>query len=244
MDLKDMIRTEVKLKPPRILLHGVHGVGKTTFGASAPHPIIIQTEDGLAGLSVPHFDLASDLDTVFSQMTALIKQDHEYKTLVVDTIDWLEKLIWDKIVSDHKTNISDISEIGYGKGYAMALQYWSRFVNGLDKIRDKGMVVLLLAHNEVKHFDPPDGDGYDRYQVKLHKAASAKIEEWADCVLFANYKVYVTESNGKSKGTGAGERVLYTSERPAWKAKNRYNLPLEMPMDMDNLLKTIKGETK
>jgi len=125
----------------------------------------------------------------------------------------------------------------------LALGYWDKFLRGLDKVRERGMAIILIAHNEIKTFTPPDNQNYDRWQVKLHKLASARIEEWADCVLFANYKAYVKKENAKDKKGKAvgGERVIYTSPNPAYKAKNRYNLPEEIPMDFNILLSHIKG---
>lgn len=239
MNLKDLVRTGIQSKPPRIVLHGPHGIGKSTFGASAPSPIFLITEDGLTNIDVSHFDLPQNLDEVFKNMGLIINEAHEFKTFVLDTLDWLENLIWEKVCTDN--NVESIESIGYGKGYGYAMAYWERFINGLERMRDKGMVCLLLAHNEIKTFSPPDSTAYDRYQIKLNKLAAAKIEEWADAVLFCNYKVYVTTEKGKKVGKAVGgKRVIYTEGKPAWKAKNRYSLPEEMEFNFDELITHIK----
>jgi hypothetical protein len=240
MKLSELVKTGIQSKPPRIVLHGPHGIGKSTFGASAPAPIFIPTEDGLTRIDVPHFPVAQSLDDVWSYIAALINEDHEYQTVVIDTLDWMEKLVWNKVCADNK--VETIEEIGYGKGYVFGMAHWERFFRGLDKLREKGMAVILLAHNEVKTFNPPDGNPYDRWQIKLHRTAAAKTEEWADAVLFANFKVYVKTERGKASGKATGgERVIYTQPNPAYRAKNRYGLPEEMPFDFNELMEGIKN---
>ena len=243
MDLNSMITTHRNTMPPRIVLHGPHGIGKSSFGAQSIKPIFLPTEDGLTTIDVPAFPVAKSLDEVFEDMKALIETpDHGYKTFVVDTIDWLEKLVWDKTCLDNKWD--NIEAPGYGKGYTIAMAHWERFFRGLDKLRQSGMAILLLAHNEIKSFNPPDAPAYDRWQIKLNKQAAAKVEEWADAVLFANFKAYVSkDKSGKNKATG-GDRVIYTSPNPAYRTKNRYNLSDEMEFSFNALMEGIKANGK
>lgn len=237
MDLKTLVKTEHQNKPPRILLHGVHGVGKSTWAAQAPAPIFLQTEDGLTRINVPHFPIATTLSDVWQYMGMLITEEHAYKSLVVDTVDWLEKLVWAEVCAEH--SVKSIEALGYGKGYVFAMQHWERFIAGLDKLRDKGMAIVLLAHNEIKSHNPPDAEPYDRWQIKLHRHAATKLEEWADCVLFANFVVFVDADKGKA--VGHAERIIHTTNRPAWRAKTRYALPDTLPLDFNALLKEIKN---
>jgi len=241
MELSKLVQTGIQNKPPRIAIHGVHGVGKSTFAAQAPSPIFLPTEDGLTSIDVPHFPLATSLQQVWDYMTTLIKEDHDYKTFVVDSLDWLQKLIWEKVCEENK--VASIEKIGYAKGYIFAMKHWEKFVNGCNKLRDQGMAIVLIAHNEIKTFSPPDGESYDRYIIKLHRHAATMIEEWADCVLFANFKVFVDSDDGKVVNNDP-ERVLYSANRPAWRAKTRYNLPEEMPMDFKVLMNAIKKTNK
>jgi hypothetical protein len=241
MKLSELVKTGIQQRPPRIILQGPHGIGKSTFGANAPSPIFIPTEDGLTSIDVPHIPVAKKLDDVWQYMTALIKEDHDYKTVVIDTVDWLETLIFSQTCSDGgKTSIEDF---GYAKGYVFALKHWERLVSGLTILRDKGMAVLLLAHSEIKPFNPPDSPAYDRYQIAIHKAAAAMLEEYSDAVLFVNYKVFVTKDGLKNKATG-GERIIYTSPNPAYRAKNRYGFPEEMPFSFAEIMKEIKKTYK
>lgn len=241
MKLADLVKTGIEKKPPRIVLYGPHGIGKSTFGASTPLPVFLPTEDGLTTIDVPHFDTAKKLDDVWQYMTALIKEEHSFKTVVIDTIDWLETLIFAQVCADGgKANIEDF---GYAKGYTYALKYWDKFLNGLEAIRAKGLAVLLLAHSEIKPYSPPDSTAYDRYQIAIHKAAAARIEEYSDAVLFCNYKVFITKDGLKTKASG-GERVIYTSPSPAYRAKNRYGLEDELPFEWDAIVNGIKKNYK
>lgn len=242
MDLKSLVKSKTESRPPRIVVHGIHGVGKSYFASNAPDPIFLITEDGLTSIEVDHFPLAKSLDEVWQYMGAIIEQDHQYKTFVVDTIDWLEKLIFAKVCQDKGVDTPE--DIGYGKAYVFAMKYWEKFLNGLNKIREKNIAIILLAHNEIKTFNPPDNDPYDRYQIKLHRHAATAIEEWADAVLFANFRTVVTKDKGtqKTKAVGSGERVLYSSNRPAYRAKSRYAIPDEIPLEFSELMRAIKGE--
>ena len=236
--LKDLVSTGIISKPPRILLYSIEGIGKSTFGASALNPIFVQTEDGLNEIDAAKFPKAATFDEVMAQLRLLYTEPHDYKTVVIDTVDWLEPLVWQATCAIHaKTNIEDF---GYGKGFTYAMEQWQRLLTALDHLRDdKGMAVILIGHAEVKRFDSPDTEPYDRYQVKLHRTAAAKIIEWADAVLFVNYQIFTEKSDvGFNKkvvrGTGGQNRLMYTEERPAYRAKNRYGLPPELPF--------VKGE--
>jgi hypothetical protein len=155
--------------------------------------------------------------------------------VVVDSLDWLERIIWNKVC--RRRNVESIEDIGYAKGYVFALTQWREFLDGLTALRtERGMMVMLIAHAKIEKFENPETDNYDRYVPRLHKLASAVVQEWCDEVLFATYKVYTkTTDEGfnrkKTKGTGTGERIIRTTERPAHVAKNRLNLPDELPLD-------------
>lgn len=223
------------LKPPRMVIYGGDKVGKTTFAAAAPAPIFIRAEDGLGVLKVAAFPPASTFTEVLEAMRALASEKHDYKTLVVDSLDWLEQLIWAHVAREK--NIKHIEEIGYGKGYMFADDHWGRFFLGCETLRDRNnMQIILICHAEIKRFDAPDTAPYDRYQLKLHKRASARTAEWADVIGFAQHETVVRESDvGFNKkivrGVATGERVLHLTETPAFDAGNRYSLPDMIPLD-------------
>lgn len=222
-------------KPPRLLVHGVAGVGKTTFASQANQPVFIQTEDGLGTLPVAHFPLARTFEEVLEALVALYTEPHDFQTVVVDSVDWLEPLIWAKACRDN--GWASIEDAGFGKGYLAALTYWRQYLDGLNALRDdRGMTVIQIAHTDIKRFDSPEHDPYDRYVIKLHSRAAALLQEHSDAVLFANYRISTVKAdvgfNKKvNRALGSGERVLHTAERPAFLAKNRYGLPETLALD-------------
>lgn len=221
---------------PRINLYGPHGVGKSTWAASAPNPIFIQTEDGLGLLEAPAFPLATASAQVHEAISTLYYDTHGFQTVVLDSADWLDNLIGTEIRAAH-----DTKELAYGKDMVLIAEQWRQVLEGFNALRSKGMTVIFLGHCEIKRFDPPDMDSFERYQPKMTARASALIQEWADCVLFANWKTYVKKEvvanagaktpTTKSKPMATAERVLYTGEKPAHLAKNRFGLPPELPLE-------------
>ena len=225
------IRMKTKLKPPRIVLFGSSGVGKTSFAASMNKPIFICTEDGLGKIEVPHFPLAKSFEDVMENLQSLINNENDYKTLVIDSLDWLEPLIWDKACQDN--NWKSIEQPGYGKGYVETLKYWRIYINSLNELREKGFTIMQIAHNQIKRFESPEIEAFDRHELKLHRKAADLILEHSDCCFFANFKLGTVQVKGKG-GTMttkavSGDRVIYTKESTAYLAKNRYGLPEMLP---------------
>jgi hypothetical protein len=228
------IITGAKPGPRRMLVYGTAGIGKSTFATCAPSPIVVQTEDGLGEIDCHKFPVAQSFDEIMQSLAALYGEDHPYRTIVIDSLDWLERLIWAKVCTTRQ--VATIEDIGYGKGYTFSLQHWRDFLDGLAFLRERrGMTVVLIAHAKIERFENPETDAYDRYVPRLHKTAAAMVTEWCDEVLFATYRVFTkaTEEGFNQKriqGLGSGERVLRTTERPSHLAKNRLNLPDELPL--------------
>ena len=175
-------------------------------------------------------------------LMALYTDPHEYQTLVIDSLDWLERLIWVEVVRRKPTTekgrlVTSIEDYGFAKGYTLALEPWQEVIDGLDALRnERQMMIVLIAHAKIERFENPETDVYDRYSPRLNKHASALVQEWCDEVLFASYKVHTKQTdegfdNTRTRGNGTGDRILRTTERPAHMAKNRLNLPEEMPLD-------------
>lgn len=220
-------------KPRRIMLYGVYGIGKSTFAAGAPDAVFLPTEDGIANIDCESFPLSKTYEQFMGYLSELCTEDHDRKTIVVDTLDWLEQLLWRDV--ERKQCVTSIEDIGYARGYTFACKQWRQILNALDYLRDhKGMDCLLLAHAKIERFSPPDNDPFDRYSPKLHKLAAGIMQEWCDEVLYANYRVFTkTEGEGftkRTQGVGTGERIIHTSERPSHLAKNRANLPETLPL--------------
>ena len=221
-------------------------MGKTTFSVSAPRPVFILTEDGLGRLQTTSFPLAKSYSDVMEALDALLTEVHDFETVVVDSLDWLEPLIWGEVARMHGVN--SVEDLGYGRGYVAALDLWRAYLDKLDRLRnEKNMVVVQVAHSVIKRFDSPEHEPYDRYEIKLHAKAAALVQEHSDCVLFANYRVSTTKTDvgfkkKVNRAVGSGERVLFTQERPAFLAKNRFNLPHELPMDWSVLEGHLTGQ--
>ena len=233
-----------KQNPRRTVIYGTHGIGKSTLAASWPNPVFVPTEDGIGDIDVAAFPLCTDLNMAYQAIKELGNGDHEFKTVVVDSVDWLERLIWKKVCSNEGKKA--ITDFGYGAGYGKANAIFSDIFAALNCCRNIGMNVVLIAHCTIARFENPEGDSYDRYVPKLHKDASALMQEWSDEVLFATYKVNVRKSDEgfnreRGVGVGAGERVLKTTERPAHLAKNRLSLPDELPMNYEAYAKFLQG---
>lgn len=229
-----------EIGPPRILLYAPHGLGKTTFGANAPNPIFILTEDGLGVLKVDHFPMATTEDDVLAAIKSLYSDAHDYQTVVVDSLDWLDNIIWADVNARYEAK-----DLAYGKGAVIVAERWRAILDGLNALRnDRGMTVILLAHCQIRRFDSPEVEPYERYQPKLQDRSSALVQEWCDAVLFANFRTVVRKEdvgfNQKvSRGITTGERLLYTTEKPAYYAKNRYALPDALPLSWDALAEAI-----
>jgi hypothetical protein len=227
-------------RPPRLLVYGTEGIGKSTFAAGAPRPVFIQTEDGLDEIDCAKFPLAATYDEVLAALTDLRSQEHDYESIVVDSLDWLERLIWDRVCQESNVKSIEKADGGYAKGYTHALTYWREVIDQLNLLRgQRGMVVVLIAHAKVEKFEDPEASAYDRYSPRLHKHAAALISEWCDAVLFATRKFRTqTEDAGFNRkrtiahalGKDGGERVLRTVGGPSCIAKNRYGLPGELPL--------------
>jgi hypothetical protein len=227
-------------KPPRILVYGTEGIGKSTFAVASAKPIVIDTEDGLGQFDVPRFPVATGYDSIVSSLTALHKEPHDYRTIVLDSIDWLERLIWDKLCGEYGVTSIEKCDGGYARGYTHALTHWREILALLDTLRlQRSMCVILIAHSRIERFEDPELPAYDRFAPRLHKHACGLVTEWCDAVLFATRRVRTTKEDvGFNRqrtiaapiGSDGGERILRCIGGPACVAKNRFNLPAELPL--------------
>lgn len=231
------IQTGVQTRPIRMCIYGVDKIGKTTFAASAPSPVFINAEDGQGLLNIARFPTAETWDDIHDAIGALYHGEHEYQTLVIDSIDWAESLCLADVCHEH--SLKGIEGLDFGKGYKFAREKFSRLFGALDALwLHRGMNILLIGHCHVKRFDDPETASYDRYMVKLDDINAAKCREWVDVLAFANHytTVEVAETVGvksktkRSKGS-QGNRSLYLERSAAHDAGNRYGLPSRIPLD-------------
>lgn len=239
--------------PVRAVIYGPEGVGKSTFASSWPSPVFLDVEGGTKQLDVARIEPITTADELRRAVAQLATEDHDFRTVVVDTADWLERKITDDVC--RKGKVENIEGFGYGKGYTILAESIAGFLRSLDDLQAKrGMHVVLLAHATTKRCDPPteSGQPFDRYELKCTKQVSPLLKEWADLLLFLNFKTTVVEGqSGKSKGLGGRERCMYTTHHAAYDAKNRFGLPDELPVSVAALASIFaapvsaptKGET-
>lgn len=241
MTLKNLV-TGKQERPTRVLLYGVEGIGKSTFGADAPSPIFLGAEDGTAHLDVTRFPMPNTWTEVLDAVRTLTQEEHQFGTLVIDTLDWAEPLLWAHICK--RDGQPNVEAYGYGKGYIAAIDEWRIFLAALERLREaRNMHLVLLAHSWIKPFKNPEGDDFDRYELKLHAKAGGLIKEWCDAVLFANYETFA-EKDSKTKrvkGVSTGARLIYSGRTAAYDAKNRYSLPESMPLNWSDFYAAVRA---
>lgn len=229
------------VEPDRIVFYGPPGVGKTTWAAGAPDPIFLPVEAGSGQLDVARFPQPVTYLEALAAVNELGTQAHDYRTLVIDTGTALEALIWKHVQdlakdSGHtKGKINYVTDVqsGYSAGYKAAVEEWRRFLARLERLREvKRMHVIILCHSTIKPFKNPDGDDYDHHTLQLDDKIVPVLQEWPDCLLFADFRVEVKGKKGrKGKATGAPVRIVRTTRTPTADAKNRYGLPPLLAMD-------------
>lgn len=236
-----------KARAQKVVIYGPEGIGKSTFAAQFPEPVFIDTEGSTDNMDVARLDKPTSWAMLKNEIAFIKANSDACKTLVIDTIDWAEQLAVSYVCSQHQKN--GIEDFGWGKGYTYVQEEIGRLLNSLSELVDIGINVVLTAHAQIKKFEQPDEMGaYDRYELKLGQKTSSKtaplVKEWADMVLFANYKTFImTTDDGKKKAQG-GERVIYTNHRPAWDAKNRHGLPDQLPFDFGSIAHIFNAPTE
>lgn len=216
----------------RILLYGVEGVGKSTFASNAPSPIFLAAEDGTSELDVRRFPEPRAWSETFEAISSLTVDQHSYRTLVIDTVDWLEPICWAHVCTRGKWE--SIEDAGYGKGFTAALDQWRLLLSSLERLRHaRQMHIIMLAHSWTKTFKNPEGEDFDRYEMKLNAKAGGLLKEWCDVVLFARDEIFAhkDEKTKRVRGVHSGARVIRTRRTAAFDAKNRYDLPDTIPLD-------------
>lgn len=226
------LRSGKQKSPYRVMFYGPPGIGKSTW-AAMPDTLMINIEDGLDHIDCVSTPKMESYEQVLDVLDAVIQQDHQFKRIAIDSVDWLEKLIFDYVVRKaNKETIKNIEDFGYGKGYTFAQAEWRDLVARLEWIRlNKGISIIMLAHSLVKTMYMPDLEPFDKYVVRMHQKSQDILVDWVDVVLFANY--FVSVDGEKKKAKGSGERRVYTSPRPAYLAKNRAGLPETIPFQLN-----------
>lgn len=228
-------------RPLAMIIYGTDGVGKSTFAAGAPNPIFIGAEMGTAQLDVARFPQPKVYNDISRAIETLIKERHDFKSLVIDSMDWVEPLLFRDICEDYNVKSIELANGGYGKGYVEAFTRWGLLKDQLENLRNtKGMNIILIGHSEVVNFqDPHTQMAYQRYELKLHKRSSGLWREYVDAVLFANYETFAKKDGRNVQAFSDGARFMFTERRPGWDAKNRFGLALKLELSWDALSDAI-----
>lgn len=233
--------TKGKIKSAlKVVVYGQEGVGKSTFASKFPNPVFIDTEGSTKQLDVARFDAPTSWEMLMQQVDYIKKNNTGFQTLVIDTADWAEKLCIKKVCS--KAQKDGIEDFGWGKGYVYVQEEFGKLLNSLEEVVQRGINVVITAHAKMNKVEQPDEMGaYDRWELKLTKGCSPMLKEWADMLLFANYKTLVVKTDDKKyKGQGGQQRIVYTTHTAAWDAKNRFDLPDVIPLDYSQIKHIIE----
>lgn len=238
------VTSERRLPPVRVLIYGPGGVGKTTFASDAKDAIVISAEDGADFKKVARFPAAESWQDVLDAVAELRDSEHSYKALALDSVDWMEQLIASHVCAKHKKE--SLESFGYGAGYSLVFDEMRAFIAQLERLRrDKGMAIVAIAHSAVKLFNNPEGENFDRYELKLQASKNASVaglwKEWPDFLLFANYETHTTKEKNKAvKGEATGARYIYTQRAAAYDAKSRLALPDQLPLEWSAFARAVK----
>lgn len=237
-----------RARAQKVVIYGTEGIGKSSLASQFPEPLFIDTEGSTDNMDVARLDKPTSWIMLNNQIAFIKANPTVCKTLVIDTIDWAESLCVDNLCAMHGKK--GIEDFGYGNGYVYAKEEMGRFLNKLQDLIEIGINVVLTAHAQIRKFELPDEMGsYDKYELKLGKKTSSQtaplVKEWADLLLFCNYKTYLISQEKSTKKKAQGnQRVMYTEHNPAWDAKNRHGLPSELPLDYASIAHIFKTEVK
>ncbi len=218
----------------KVLIYGTEGIGKTLLAAKFPNPIFSDTEGSTGRYNVKRFERPRTWDELLEQ--ARYVRDHavDHGTYVIDTADWAEALCINHVCKE--ADKKNIEGFGYGKGYKILEAEFRKLITILDEVKEAGVNVVFVAHAKINKVEQPDEMGsYDGWEMKLTKHVAPVVKEWADMILFLNYKTYVvaTDDKGKKHKAQGGQRVMYTTHHTCWDAKNRHDLAEELPLSYE-----------
>ena len=236
------------IKAKKVVIYGPEGVGKSSFASCFPAPVFIDTEGSTNNMDVRRLPRPTSWAMLGEELAQILKTK-PCGTLVIDTIDWAENLCIEHICA--KAGKGGIEDFGYGNGYVYEKEEFAKFLNRLEEVIEAGINVVLTAHAQLRKFSQPDEIGeYDRWELKLGKKTgsviSPLVKEWADLLLFANYKTMAVaiDKDGKKFKAQGNARVMYTEHHPCWDAKNRFGLAPELPFEYSQISHLFVKATK
>jgi len=236
-------------RPPKIILTGIQGSGKTTLATLFPNPVIIRVEDGTASVpGVPAGPPVKTIDDVFDQITFLATNEHDFNTLIIDSVSAFDSLAVAHIQKKNNTNNLAKAEGGFGGGYEAVRSIHMKLKEYCDRIAAKcEMTIIYIAHIDVSEESPPDTEAYTKYTIQCTKTKRLDCSEVytkdADIIAFIKQDSYIKkgEGNDKSRAFGTNDRIVMCGLSPAHVSKNRFGIvdPIQFKKDENPLLKLI-----
>jgi len=254
-------KRQIVRKPEKLVIEGETGAGKTTFACSShtkkEPAFVFNADDGgenvfhktgidLIHDCVPTGDVkenAAKWDKVMDTLRELAAEKTGIKRIIMDSVDKLEILAQGRVCVDH--SIKAPEDLGYGKAYSYSRGELQKMMAGLNYLRDtQGIQPILVCHTQIRTINKPTMEPYDSFVLKLHRSVCGDVMEWADVILFIFYETIVKKvesgfNRKDSRAIQSGKRFLYTSGSMGVDAKNRFDLPAEIPADWDEYQKLI-----
>ena len=236
--LLSTITTKKRFRPVFFCLYGPPGAGKSTFGSEMPNPIFLQPERGLDQITVPKFPVPKTFVEFYRQLVTLEEEEHGYQSIVIDTVDALEVLIWQRVCDEGKVKSIEEYAGGYGKGYTRAREIYTGLLRQLTEMSER-FNIALLAHSHVRSInDPVLGTAYDSHEIKVQAKSAEIVKQMVDMLLFVQIETTIAKDNPKArKGRGivSEDRIMRTAPGTGYEAKNRYELPNPMEFSWEAL---------
>ena len=215
------------------------GLGKTTLAAMFPRPVFIRTEDGTQSLvgndDVALFPIAKTSEEVLDQIEALATDEHNFQTVVIDSITQLATMIESEIVdSDPKAKSINQAGGGYGAGYNTAADRHRTVREWAGALAyERGMNVVFIGHADTETLDLPDADPYARYTVRMHKKSLPSYTDNVDLVGFIRLETFVRGDGDKKRAVSTGKREIICFPQAANVSKNRFNITKPLPFNFE-----------
>ena len=222
-------------RPVIATICGDSGLGKTTLAASFPKPIVIRAEDGLqavpAELRPDAFPVLQNEAQLWEQFIALLQENHDYKTVVIDSVTALERMFTQYVVESDPKKPRSINQAlgGYGAGLQAVAAMHQRVRKACGLLNErKGMHVVFVAHADTETIELPDQDPYTRYSLRLGKKSVAPYVDDSDVVGFLKLETFTTGDGERKKAISDGTRVLITYATAANVSKNRFGITQDL----------------